>query len=64
MCKHLGKRENIALSKLASLSKVETKMVYIEKKSGMPGKFKVPKPVIPSIKIKRGVFNANSRRSI
>jgi hypothetical protein len=39
------------VTNLAKLSKVESAIVSVEKKTGMPGKFKVPKLKVPKMKL-------------
>lgn len=52
MINKYSKRSDKVVSNLAKLSKAETKIVMIEKKTGMPGKFNVPSVKVPSIKCK------------
>ena len=46
------KRSDKIVSNLAKLSNAETKIILIEKKTGMPTHFDVPKIKVPTIGIK------------
>ncbi len=60
-----SKRSEKGLKILDRLGNVGLKEAYIvEKDSGLPKKFKVPRPIIPSIKIKKRLLDGKSRRII